>query len=173
MSDRCRVWVYGSLLSVDSLRTTLAPGARPRSMEPLTVTGWRRSWSCLSRRTFLDASGQRVRRVVLGIDPAEGATTDGVVLDLGADDLGRLRMRERAYDEIDLGGVTTFVPRPEHHRDRTDPGYPLVIERAYFETCVRGAREHGLDGVADELERTADLPLVEPAGGVRIDELTG
>jgi hypothetical protein len=175
-SGRTLLWVYGSLMDQRSVLRTLVHRDEPVATSTQRVTGWRRAWNCLSSKTFLDASGARVRRVVMGIEAAPGVSCHGVLLDLGDGDLGPIRVREQAYEEFDITAfveaparrVITFVPRPERLRSGVAAGMPLVVERRYFDSCVQGAVDHRLPGVADEMRATLDLPLADPAGEVRL-----
>jgi hypothetical protein len=169
------LWVYGSLMSVDSVLATLAPRRVVPHIEPLTVSGWRRTWNCLSAKTFQDTTGRRVRRVVLGLEPEQAEQTRGVLLQLDEDDMAKIRARERAYDEVDItahverppGRVVTFVPRSDRNRHLVAADLPLVVERAYYVTCRTGAQEHGLTDALRELEVTCDLELVDAASDIR------
>jgi hypothetical protein len=170
------VWAYGSLMSSASVAATLGPLPIPAG-EPMHVTGWRRSWNCISSKTFLTDDGVRRRRVVVGIEPAAGHSCEGVLLRVDDEGFDRLRRRELAYDAVDLtdhvepvgGQVLVFVPRPERVRGLVTVAEPLVVERAYFESCLAGALEHDLHGAAAELRSTLDLDLADPAGDVRLD----
>jgi hypothetical protein len=168
------VWVYGSLMSARSVMASL-PTPWVLGIQRQTVTGWRRSWNCLSARTFEVGSGMRVRRVVAGLVPAPGHTTEGVLLHIGDRGMPALRRREEAYDETTIteyvrqpaGPVVTFIPKRSRDRALTTGGLPLIVERRYFQTCVQGAREHGLGAAVVELTTSLDLELADAAGGAR------
>lgn len=168
------VWVYGSLMSTGCIRDALQPREVLPGRERQAVTGWRRSWSCLSAKTFRTASGVRVRRVVAGLEPAPGHTTEGILLHLDDQGMARIRQRELAYDETDItehvqqppGKVVTFIPKRARNRALATSDLPLLVERSYFESCIRGAAEHGLGAVVEELESALDLDLADAAGDI-------
>lgn len=172
------VWVYGSLLCTPTLMAALAPRLDEPTTSVQVVTGWRRSWNCLSSKTFLTTAGERVRRIVAGLEPAPEAATHGVLLHVGERDMALLRRREAAYDEVDVtaclddapGRVITFVPKPARVRTAAHRDLPLVVEREYYDTCLRGATAYRLDHAAAELRATLDVRLAEVAGGVRFSD---
>ena len=45
---------------------------------------------------------------------------------------------------------------------------PLVVERSYFETCIRGAEEHDISAAAEELRHCLDLELADAVGDIRM-----
>lgn len=159
--DVRRVFAYGSLLHEPSLLATLAHRHAPPPSSPFVLDGWRRAWNVVSARTFepADEVGHRVRRVVLGIEAAPGASCEGVLLDLDDADLAALAPREAAYELVAVGGdgradVWSFVPKPERAIGVRSVSEPLVIEQAYLDECRSGIATHGLTAAADELART-------------------
>jgi hypothetical protein len=162
------VFVYGSLMSRESLRQTVKHSVRP-GFEPVVVQGWRRRWSCISAKTFVPAgSEQRVRRVVLGLERRPGSSCQGLLVQIDRDDLRLLREREAAYDVTDVtdvivrppGRVLTFAPREPRLRARAEVPEPLVVERGYLDSCLSGAADHDLVAARAELEDTDDLPVI-------------
>jgi hypothetical protein len=174
MTAADNVWAYGSLMDPESLASTLASPVDADAMRPVTLEGWRRSWNCVSVKTFLREDCVRVRRVVLGIERDPGARCSGVLIPVTGEDLARLRRREAAYHQVDVsaaasfppGTVTTFVPEPTRTRPVVTLPDPLVVEHGYLDQCLSGADFFGLDDAAHEIRAALDLDVVPVAGGV-------
>jgi len=163
------VFVYGSLMKMDSLMATLERHLIP-GFETTELQGWRRAWNCVSAKTFASSSHQqRVRRLVLGLQEDPTASCQGVLVQMTTADLARLRAREAAYDERDVtdsidrppGRVVTFVPKQDRIRGGVGVPEPLVIERSYIDVCVSGASEHGLKAAVAEVQDTGDVEVVD------------
>ncbi len=142
------VFGYGSLMCPDSANVTLGRAQPPGAMHAATLRGYRRLWNVVTRRQFVE-DDEPAPVIVLGIEPAAGASMVGTVFELHDDaELARLDEREWCYDRIEVtsavtprfaGTVYTYLPRPEH--TRIPEG--AVIARSYVDTVMRGCRLQG------------------------------
>lgn len=164
---RVRLFVYGSLVSPESLAATI--GEVPTAEQgpaPALLRDHVREWSvgsdCRSHpeRVLIDEDGAPFTGTlaVLGLRVAAGSACTGAVYDLAESALERLRCRERNYRLVDvtehvtalaLGGsarpVVTFLPRAdavERLRTARSSG-TAVVRTAYAEGVAAAFRRLG------------------------------
>lgn len=157
--SRLAVFGYGSLADPESLGATLG---RPVQIAALArLPGWARGWTqgrdnLRSEKTFARVDGSLPRFCLgLSLDPEPAAPPpNGVLVELSADELERLDLREIRYQQIDVteaivieptgdavaarfDRVLTYRARPEHrHPIPPDEAvilstYPAAIEAAF------------------------------------------
>lgn len=187
------VWVfgYGSLVSPSSLGGTL--GRAPlRGVDFLAAecAGWERRWNYgypLDPTRYRGSEIDRIDTVVaLGVVPVVGASMNGVIARVSADELSRLDARERNYDKVDvtdavtildvvtsppdIDRVVTYVPsevplsRYREARDRGRAG----IEIRYW-TLVEGAFDALAPGHGDRYRASTPAPDVPVVDVSRVD----
>jgi hypothetical protein len=179
---RFGLFAYGSLVSPDSASRTLR--RQVEASAPLRLEGWRRCWSTMrdnhsSEKTFARRSDGSLPGHVLGLnlepsdDPDEAP--NGVLLELGEEELARLDVRELRYDRFALGGdierpahldeVYSYRAKPAHHAPRP-PGDAIVIAsyarfvESAFEALGAGQRELFLATTGPPPVEVADAELV-------------
>jgi hypothetical protein len=158
MTPRLGIFVYGSLASLASAERTLGRPVEHAAVARLA--GWRRSWSqardnLACEKTFARADDGTVPRYCLGLnlEPAAGAGPNGALIELGADELERLDLREIRYDRVDvtpdlvtsepatgdapLERVFTFTAKPANYVEAPPPeavilaSYARAVEAAF------------------------------------------
>ena len=118
---RLGLFVYGSLVSPESATHTL--GRPVEASAPLRLPGWRRRWSTMrdnhaSEKTFARSDGSLPGHVLgLNIEPCDdpAEAPNGVLLELGEEELERLDVRELRYERFAPTGPsrpTTLRGRP-------------------------------------------------------------
>ena len=151
------VFGYGSLVSPESVESTLGHAIDRAAFKYAEITGWKRAWNVGSdrhshpERTFLRPDGSEFTgvTVVLGLEP--GAPTDvcdGSVFAVSERDLTLLDVRERNYDRVDVTSTVTWPEMPSSRvvytylpsalaRRRLDDARasrrPINVRRAYKE----------------------------------------
>jgi hypothetical protein len=107
--SRLALFGYASLVSPESASRTLGRPVEPAAVARLP--GWRRRWSqardnLTCEKTFARRSDGSLFRHVLGLnlEPAEedAEAPNGVLLELTAEELRRLDVREMRYDRVDV-----------------------------------------------------------------------
>jgi hypothetical protein len=181
---RLGLFAYGSLVSPESAARTL--GHPVEASAPLRLPGWRRSWSTMrdnhaSEKTFARRSDGSLPGHVLGLnlepcdDPAEAP--NGVLLELGDEDLERLDVRELRYDRFAVGDhvesaahldeVFAYRAKPAHYAPRP-PGDAVVI--ASYASFVEAAFD-ALGPAEHELYvETTGAPPVEVTDAVLVTD---
>jgi hypothetical protein len=175
MSARLAVFAYGSLASLASAERTLG---RPIERAGLArLPGWRRRWSQArdnlgSEKTFARADGT-TPPFCLGLNVERGAGgggPNGALLEVTAEELDRLAMREIRYDRIDVTGeiasearppvdrVFTFTAKPENLAPSPPEGAVIL---APYARVVEAAFESLGEGQLDLFHRTTDPVPVE------------
>lgn len=150
---RLGLFAYGSLVSPESAARTL--GRPVEASPPLRLPGWRRRWSTMrdnhaSEKTFARADGSLPGQVLgLNLEPSEGSRgPNGVVLELGEDELARLDMRELRYDRFSIGGlagaagvdeVFAYRAKPAHHAPHPPDDAIVIASYASFVEAAFGA----------------------------------
>jgi hypothetical protein len=159
---RLGLFAYGSLVSPASAAQTL--GRSVRATEPVRLPGWRRCWTTMrdnrsSEKTFARRADGSLPGHVLGLnlepseDPAKAP--NGVVLELNAEELERLDLREVRYERFALGDrlgdeafdeVFAYRAKPGHHAP--DPPADAIVIASYaafvesaFDALGPGQRE--------------------------------
>ena len=116
------VFGYGSLVSPESIESTLRRGIDRSTVEYARLRGWKRSWNVGSdkrshpERTFRLADGSEFDgvTVVLGIErSASGDGCDGSVFRVTRQDLDLLDVRERNYERIEVTDVISWAGKPD------------------------------------------------------------
>ena len=116
------VFGYGSLVSPESIESTLGHAIDREAFEYARISGWKRAWNVGSdrhshpERTFLlpDGSAFTGVTVVLGLEPAPPtAVCDGSVFAVSERDLTLLDVRERNYDRVDVTSTVSAATWPE------------------------------------------------------------
>jgi len=174
---RLGLFAYGSLVSPDSAARTL--GRVVEASPPLRLSGWRRRWSTMRdnhacEKTFARRSDGSLPGHVLGLnlepsgDPDEAP--NGVLLELGEEELERLDVRELRYDRFALGEgierpghleeVYSYRAKPAHHAPQP-PGDAIVI--ASYASFVESAFEALGAGQRELFLATTGAPPVEVA----------
>jgi cation transport regulator ChaC len=175
-------WVfgYGSLVSPESLATTIGRLIAPHETAVVHLDGYGRRWNYgagHARGTWTH-DGVTVRDgvvVALGLVTAPGESTNGVAFAATDDDIARLDRREADYDRTDVTEsirgdvptgvrIVTYVPRQSaiarYERARDD--HRAAIRQPYWD-LVRGA----FDGLGVEHARAyattpaPDVPVVD------------
>ena len=116
------VFAYGSLLSPESLRSTL-PGVELGAVHPARLCGYLRIWDVAfpndgsqSDKAYFDVHGGRPPFVLFAnISPRDPpASVSGILIPVTERDLDRLRSREGRYDLVDVTEqVRSHRARPE------------------------------------------------------------
>lgn len=141
------LFAYGSLVSPTSAERTLGRPVEPVALARLA--GWRRRWSQIrdnlaTEKTFAHAETGVVPPHCLGLnlerDPG-GAGPNGVLLEVSAEELERLAIREIRYDRVEVtdgiasevaprfDAVFAFTAKPRNFAPAPPPG--AVILAAY------------------------------------------
>lgn len=175
---RIAVFGYGSLVDPRSAARTL--GREVPDPQPARLAGWRRRWSeardnhrC--EKTFaLEPSGELPDWVLgLNVEPAPdvspGEGPNGVLIEVGEDELEHLDLREMRYDRVDVtaqaGGahgfdlVIAYTTKPEHFVPEPPAG--AVILATYARTVEAAFAALGPEQLQTYRETTGPLP-VEP-----------
>ncbi|WP_420453338.1 gamma-glutamylcyclotransferase family protein [Ilumatobacter sp.] len=205
-TDRTWIFAYGSLVSPASLGATIGRDVTlAHDVVAAELHGYRRAWnygSAVLRGDWSTPDGGEVVGglvVSLGLVAEEGATANGVVFAVGADELADLDWRERAYDRVDVtdavvldlrdvgdgaarrvgdphGGasgrrIVTYVPRSSSiERYREHrDAGTAAVRRNYVELVERAFDELGPDH-GERYRTTTPEPDV-PIADVRIDPL--
>ena len=112
MRDETWVFGYGSLVSPDSLATTIGRVVDPSDVAVATLTGYGRRWNYGAKhvRAAWTHDGVEVSdgvMVALGIESSADESCNGVLVRVTGDDLLRLDRRERDYDRTDVTELIT------------------------------------------------------------------
>ena len=132
--ERLAVFGYGSLVSCASLALTLGREAPAPILARLR--GWRRRWSIYRKnaaheKVFERLDGEPFEHVVglnleRASDAVEAEWPNGALIELTADELRRLDLRELRYDRVE---VTAGVPAERHGFDHV---YAYTAKAAHF-----------------------------------------
>ncbi len=173
VSARLALFAYGSLVGRASAARTLA---RPvRHARVVTLPGWRRRWSqardnLRSEKTFARRDGS-IPPYCLGLNlepEAGGGAPNGVLIEVGEEDLERLAAREVRYDRIDVTDhlapiegepfdrVFTFTAKRENFAPDPPPG--AVILAAYARAVESAFASLGRDQLERFRETTEPYP---------------
>jgi hypothetical protein len=158
MTPRLGIFAYGSLASLASAERTL--GRPVEHAGVVRLAGWQRRWSqardnLACEKSFARADDGTVPRYCLGLnlEPAVGPGPNGALIELGADELERLDLREIRYDRVDvtpdvvtsepatgdapLDRVFTFTAKPANYVETPPPeavilaSYARAVEAAF------------------------------------------
>lgn len=155
------IFGFGSLINRDSLLVT---ASRARSMQPATITGFRREFSMWDpvgfSETNPDVAG--IAHCALDVIPDAGSDSvvNGVAFSVDADDFAALKQREVEYMAIVtqvydfetnqlLGDCYVFS---SGKRDGNF-AHNNIAQQRYLEVCLDGARQFGQE-FFDEFLRT-------------------
>jgi cation transport regulator ChaC len=180
--DRLGLFAYGSLVGPASAERTLGRPVEPAALASLP--GWRRRWSqardnLTCEKTFARRSDGSLFRHVLGLnlEPAdeEAEAPNGVVLELTADELRRLDVREMRYDRVDvtdrievpsgIARVFTYAAKEAHFAPR--PPEDTVILASYAGAVESAFGALG-SGEQELYLRTTGPPPVEVVDAVLV-----
>ncbi len=181
MSDDIWVFGYGSLVSPESVATTIGRHVEADHVAVAHLDGYGRRWNygSLHLRGDWQHDGIDVTQglvVSLGLVAADHETCNGVIVRVTPNELAHLDWRERDYERTDVTDlirlddgrrterVATYVPRPsaveryEAARDRGTAG----IRQSYWELVSRAFEDLGADHL-DRYEATPapDVPIVD------------
>lgn len=119
---------YGSLINRTSAENVLKRPLTRDDLIPALLPGFQRCWRAREDLLF-EALGREATGVFLDLRSAPGSQLNGVLIKISAEELVRLKLREKNYDCLDVsqalqpqlptGQIFTFVCRPEH---RAQPG---------------------------------------------------
>lgn len=119
---------YGSLINRTSAENVLKRSVSQQEFMPALLQGFQRCW-CARENLFFETLGREASGIFLDLRQAPGAQLNGVLVKISAEELVRLKLREKNYDCLDVsqslheplpvGEVFTFVCRAEH---RAQPG---------------------------------------------------
>jgi cation transport regulator ChaC len=196
--ERIAVFGYGSLVDpVSAVRTLGRPVGEP---VPARLGGWKRRWSqkrdnLTCEKTFALRADGRTPTWVLGlnVEPADGSEEhgplNGVLLEVTAEELDRLDLREIRYDRVDVtklvelgpgGGegfdrVITYTAKHDHYAPTAPDDavilatYVNAVETA-FAALGEGEREVYLQTTGPHPVEVVEAELVHdriPAGNPR------
>ena len=175
---RAALFAYGSLVSPASASRTL-----DRPIEASAVVrlgGWRRRWSTVRNnlaceKTFARrANGELLGHVLgLNLEPAEAsdAGPNGVLIELGEDELLRLDMREMRYDRIEvteqverprgIDEVFTYRAKPAHFAPSPPRDAVVISTYAAFVESAFGALGAGQREIYLETTGTPPVDVVD------------
>jgi cation transport regulator ChaC len=117
------VFGYGSLVSTESIESTLRRGIDRSTFEYAQLRGWKRAWNVGSdkqshpERTFRLEDGSEFDglTVVLGIERSgSGHRCDGSVFCVTRQDLNLLDVRERNYERIEVTDLISWAGKPDN-----------------------------------------------------------
>ena len=144
MTARIGLFAYGSLVDPESASRTLGREVPPPTAAQLE--GWRRRWSQFRdnlavEKTFARRDDGDIPPHLLGLNlersDSSDAAPNGALLEVGAEELLRLDVRELRYDRIEvapMGGferVFTYTAKRANFAPQPPPGAGIV--RAYAE----------------------------------------
>lgn len=163
------LFVYGSLLSVESRRATVGEDLR---FWPATISDYRRTFTHWDAEGFTssEADVAGFPFCALNVEPTQGQSVNGIVLAVPTPSLRKLATREQGYSLVKVrpqleSGIV--CPRPCFMFVSTatsgsfEEGSPAQVR--YLRLCLAGARELG-PAFLDEFLRTTyvgDHPLAD------------
>lgn len=175
--QRTALFAYGSLVHSESAAMTL--GRSPIAVTAASLPGWRRRFSSRrdnlhSEKTFARTDGSLPEWILsLNLErrAGPGRGPNGVLIEVGDDDLTHLDRRELRYERADVTAdvkseagapsfdcVLAYVARPENLALEAPRG--SVVLRSYVD-AVEGAFGHLGDDALAVYRATTDLPAVE------------
>lgn len=138
--QKAYVFVYGSLMSLKSLRRTLP---EKNFAGPATVYGYRRATSKLSGSNIL----------FMNLVPSKGSSVKGKLVEVSGKELEEIRMREqgslfvykflkffglqRGYKMVKIKDTRIIIFIAPSHRHFKDYG----VLRSYLDTCLDGVKK--------------------------------
>jgi cation transport regulator ChaC len=171
------VFAYGSLVDPESFELTL--GRKPAVLQPARLHGWRRRWSVMrdnlaAEKTFARHPDGELPPYVIGLnlEPDDGNRDvpgpNGALIEVEAQELSRLDLRELRYDRVELTDAVTvkhefdavfgYTAKPDHFAPRPPEG--AVAMAPYLRLIKAAFRELG-DGEWELFLETTGLPPVE------------
>lgn len=182
MRERTWLFAYGSLVSPNSLESTIGRAVEPGTdFRVAQLAGWGRRWNYGSKglRGHWTHDGVDVRDglvVSLGVVRSAAEACNGVIFHVTADELAHLDHRERDYQRVDVTDqitvdgpgirerISVYDPRPssiERYEQARDAGR-AAIRRSYWD-LVRSAFETLGDDHVAQYGRTPppDIPVAD------------
>lgn len=173
-TEELLVFGYGSLVHREHLEAFLGRRLDDTEFQHAVLFGYRRRWNVAmdnsvvveGYKNYQDGDGNRPPVMVcfLGLEEASAGIVNGVVFRVSDDEMRRLEIRERNYDNVDVTDkvkmaspilrpkrVITFVPRPDAVR-RAEQGRAegtLRVTSSYVDVVEEGFRTLG----SEELDR--------------------
>lgn len=143
-------FAYGSNLWLGQMRKR-CPSTRVEGAATLTA-----------HRLWFPLTSKRWGGGVASIHPEEGARTEGALYSISWDDLHAMDVFEgvplNMYRRVEVPVLHDGEIRPAWtYMGRIEEGAPFPTTRAYIDTILRGATEHGLD--ADWISFLRDFPV--------------
>ena len=181
VSPRLAVFAYGSLVSLASAERTL--GRTVASAGPARLAGWRRSWTqardnLRSEKTFALADGTTPAYCLgLNVERHAGPGPNGSLIEITAEELDRLAVREIRYDRVDVTAeiaaegpldfdrVVTFTAKPSNYAP-TPPEGAVVL--ASYARAVEAAFDSLGPGQLELFRATTEPHQVEIVEGVLV-----
>jgi cation transport regulator ChaC len=181
MTDRAgiAVFAYGSLVLPDSAAATL--GRPILTVEPATLSGWRRRWSVYrdntaAEKTFARAEGGELPPFILGLNLERAEAGDlppnGALLPVSEEEIERLDLRELRYDRVEVtaeiedghGFDTVFAYTAKEAHFAPEPPEGAVTMASYLRVLERGFTALGPGQWERFLETTGPPPVetIEP-----------
>jgi hypothetical protein len=178
VTPRLGLFAYGSMASLASAERTLG---RPVEHAGLArLAGWRRAWSqardnLACEKTFARADDRTVPPYCLGLNLERAAVPgpNGALIELAADELDRLDLREIRYDRVDvtpdvvpqpatadappLDRVFTFTAKPANYVESPPAG--AVILASYARAVEAAFRALGPEQLELFRETTGPYPV--------------
>lgn len=166
------IFGYGSLINRTSAGRTLKRTIEPSALILSRITGYRRGWT-LKEQVFYEQSKASIQAVFLDIEPDTDSGLNGVLIAISDEELGRLKLREKNYNLIDIthqvriddgpslgpnDQVVTFVAM-EDFKVGANSQNVFVMQR-YIDLIETGCRSLGADFL--ELYRKTTEPVPFP-----------
>lgn len=185
--SRVGVFGYGSLVDLASASQTLgrAIDAAPEA----ALAGWSRRWSLIRHNPTCEKTFRRRNDgwipewiLVVNIEPDEGTPNpvNGVILEVEAEDLPRLDLREFRYDRIDVSDalarssgfdqVYTYVGKAEYQAPSPLPEETAIMA-TYVAAMERGFARFGEGALGRYRRSTGDRPVATMDGELIRDEI--
>ncbi len=163
---------YGSLINRTSAESVLKRQVTQQDLVPALLRDYLRCWSA-REDLFFEALGREATGVFLDLHHAPGSQLNGVLIKITAEELVRLKLREKNYNCLDVsqllyapqpaGEIFTFVCRPEH-RVRPDQVDAYIPQR-YIDMVRSGCLAVGADflNLYDATTEASELPILNGA----------
>lgn len=166
----CALFAYGSLINTRSASRVLHREISRDEVVIADLYGFRRTWTALELVKF---ENQLLPKNITFLDviPCSKSSVNGVIIKISAEEMSRLKVREKNYDallleesslskEIDVP-VYTFASKEEYriHRHSKD----VCAAEKYIDLVRGGCLEFG-DQFLKNFESSTDTPMVTCPG---------